>query len=72
MVLNIGRRTIGIVVDSVNEVLCISQNQIAPAPPTVARLGNQYVTGPVRLEEQLSIPVLRESVQAWNPDVVRL
>jgi purine-binding chemotaxis protein CheW len=55
MVLNVGRRTIGIVVDSVNEVLRISQEQISPAPPTVASLGNQYMTGLVRLEDQLLI-----------------
>ena len=55
MVLNVGRRTIGIVVDSVNEVLRVSQDQISPAPPTVASLGNQYITGLVRLEEQLLI-----------------
>ena len=55
MVLNVGRRTIGIVVDSVNEVLRVSQEQISPAPPTVTSLGNQYMTGLVRLEEQLLI-----------------
>ncbi len=55
MVLNVGRRTIGIVVDSVNEVLRVSQDQISPAPPTVASLGNQYMTGLVRLEDQLLI-----------------
>ena len=55
MVLNVGRRTIGIIVDSVNEVLRVSQDQISPAPPTVASLGNQYMTGLVRLEEQLLI-----------------
>jgi purine-binding chemotaxis protein CheW len=55
MVLNVGRRTIGIVVDSVNEVLRVAQDQISPAPPTVASLGNQYMTGLVRLEGQLLI-----------------
>jgi purine-binding chemotaxis protein CheW len=55
MVLNVGRRTIGIVVDSVNEVLRVSEDQISPAPPTVASLGNQYMTGLVRLDEQLLI-----------------
>jgi purine-binding chemotaxis protein CheW len=55
MVLNVGRRTIGIVVDSVNEVLRISHEQISPAPPTVASLGNKYMTGLVRLDEQLLI-----------------
>ena len=55
MVLNVGDRTIGIVVDSVNEVLRVAQDQISPAPPTVASLGNQYITGLVRLDEQLLI-----------------
>jgi len=55
MVLNVGNRTIGIVVDSVNEVLRVSQDQVSPAPPTVASLGNQYMTGLVRLDEQLLI-----------------
>jgi purine-binding chemotaxis protein CheW len=55
MVLNVGRRTIGIVVDSVNEVLRVSQDQVSPAPPTVASLGNEYMTGLVRLDEQLLI-----------------
>ena len=55
MVLNVGRRTIGIVVDSVNEVLRVALDQISPAPPTVASLGNQYMTRLVRLDEQLLI-----------------
>ena len=55
MVLNVGRRTIGIMVDSVNEVLRVSEEQISPAPPTVTSLGNQYMTGLVRLDHQLLI-----------------
>lgn len=55
MVLNVGSRTTGIVVDSVSEVLRISQDQISPAPPTVASLGNEYMTGLVRLEDELLI-----------------
>ena len=55
VVLNVGSRTIGIVVDSVNEVLRVPQEQISPAPPTVASSGNDYMTGLVRLEEYLLI-----------------
>jgi len=36
MVLNVGRRMIGIVVDAVSEVLRVAKDQIAPPPPTVA------------------------------------
>ncbi len=55
MVLNVGTRTIGIIVDAVREVLRVTGDQISEAPPTVARLGNEYMTGLVRLEEQLLI-----------------
>ena len=55
MVLNVGNRTIGIVVDAVSEVLRVAGDQISPAPPTVASLGNEYMTGLVRLEEHLLI-----------------
>lgn len=55
VVLNVGHRTIGIIVDSVNEVLRVSADQISPAPPTVASLGNEYMTGLVRLKEELLI-----------------
>jgi len=55
MVLNVGTRTIGIVVDAVSEVLRVSGDQISEAPPTVSSLGNEYMTGLVRLQEQLLI-----------------
>ena len=55
MVLNVGHRTIGIIVDSVNEVLRVTQQQISPAPPTVASAGNDYMTGLVRLKDDLLI-----------------
>lgn len=55
VVLHVGSRTIGIVVDSVNEVLRVTQHEISPAPPTVASSGNGYMTGLVRLKEDLLI-----------------
>lgn len=55
MVVNVGERTVGIVVDAVSEVFRISRDQIAPPPPTVAQLGNEYLTGLVRLEKRLLI-----------------
>jgi len=55
MVLQVGTKTVGIVVDAVDEVLRISQDQIAPPPPTVANLGNEYLNGLVKLEDQLLI-----------------
>jgi purine-binding chemotaxis protein CheW len=55
MVINVGDKTIGIVVDAVSEVFRVSRDQIAPPPPTVAQLGNEYLTGLVKLDKRLLI-----------------
>ncbi|NLS91875.1 MAG: purine-binding chemotaxis protein CheW [Planctomycetaceae bacterium] len=55
MVMQVGSRTIGIIVDGVDEVLRISKNDIAPPPPTVAGLKHDYLTGLVRQESGLLI-----------------
>jgi purine-binding chemotaxis protein CheW len=55
MVLHACGKTIGIVVDAVNEVLRVKQDQIAPPPPTVASLGRDYLTGLVKQEKHLLI-----------------
>jgi purine-binding chemotaxis protein CheW len=55
MVVNVGDRTIGIVVDAVSEVFRVSRDQIAPPPPTVAQLGTEYLTGLVKLDKRLLI-----------------
>ena len=55
MVLNVGSKTVGIVVDAVSEVLRVSHKDIAPPPATVAGLGREYLTGLVKLEDRLLI-----------------
>ncbi len=55
MVIDVGGKTIGIIVDAVSEVLRVANDQIAPPPPTVAGLEQEYLTGLVKLEEQLLI-----------------
>ena len=55
MVLQACGKTIGIMVDAVSEVLRVKHDQIAPPPPTVARLGKDYLTGLVKLDKQLLI-----------------
>jgi len=55
MVMNVGGKTIGIIVDAVSEVLRIAKDQIAPPPPTVTSLGREYLTGLAKLEKRLLI-----------------
>jgi purine-binding chemotaxis protein CheW len=55
MVVNVGGKTVGIIVDGVSEVLRISQEQVSPPPPTVSGLGREYLTGLVKLENRLLI-----------------
>jgi len=55
MVIHAKGRTLGITVDAVSEVLRVKKEQIAPPPPTVAKLGKEYLTGLVKLEKELLI-----------------
>ncbi|WDI42432.1 chemotaxis protein CheW [Bremerella sp. P1] len=55
MVMNVGGKTVGIIVDAVSEVLRISKDQISSPPPTVAGLGREYLTGLVKLDKRLLI-----------------
>ena len=55
IILNLDKRTIGIVVDAVNEVLRISSDQIDPAPRGITSVEHQHVMGLVRFEEKLLI-----------------
>jgi len=55
MVLQAARKTIGIVVDAVREVLRVKEEQVAPPPPTILALGKEYLTGLVKLDKELLI-----------------
>jgi purine-binding chemotaxis protein CheW len=55
MVVNVGGKTLGVIVDAVSEVLRVSQDQIVPPPPTVTGVGHEYLTGLVKLDNRLLI-----------------
>ncbi len=55
VVVNVAGKTLGIVVDAVDEVLRITGEQIAPPPPTVAGMGREYLIGLAKLGERLLI-----------------
>lgn len=55
IVVNVAEKTIGMVVDAVNEVLRINADQIEPPPSSIAGLDHSFITGLVKFDEKLLI-----------------
>ena len=55
IVLNVGNRTMGCIVDSVTQVLRIPRSEIQPAPDLVAGESQSFISGFAKLEERLLI-----------------
>lgn len=55
VVINMGGRMIGLIVDSVSEVLRLSESAIEPAPPIVAGIDSEYIKGLGKIEGRLLI-----------------
>lgn len=55
IVLNLGKRIIGIVVDSVSDVLALTSAQISPVPDLVASIDTKYLLGLATVEQQMLI-----------------
>ncbi len=57
IILNVAARVVGVVVDSVSDVLTLTDAQIRPAPDFSAALDTQYVTGLGAIDERMLILV---------------
>src|ERR1035437_6305476 len=57
IILNIGSRVVGIVVDSVSDVIMLRRDQIRPAPEFAATVGTKYIKGLGTLDERMLIVV---------------
>ena len=57
IVLNFGRRVVGIVVDGVSDVLSLTAEQIRPAPEFAVTLSTEYLTGLGALGDRMLILV---------------
>lgn len=55
IILNLGRRTVGIVVDGVSDVITLDAEQIRPAPDFGAVVDTRYVTGLGAVDERMLI-----------------
>ena len=57
IILNIGSRVVGIVVDSVSDVIMLRRENIRPAPEFAATVDTRYINGLCTLDERMLIVV---------------
>jgi purine-binding chemotaxis protein CheW len=57
IILNIGNRVVGIVVDGVSDVLMLSDTQVRPVPDLVSSIDNKYLLGLGTVDERMLILV---------------
>lgn len=57
IILNIGRRVVGVVVDSVSDVLTLASAEVKAAPEFAATLNTEYITGLGTVDERMLILV---------------
>jgi purine-binding chemotaxis protein CheW len=57
IVLNLGARIVGIVVDGVSDVLSLNAEQIKPAPDFTVTLSSEYLLGLGALDDRMLILV---------------
>jgi purine-binding chemotaxis protein CheW len=55
VVVNVGKMKVGMIVESVSEVLTIDDTQVEPAPALVTTLNSRFITGIARVEKRLVI-----------------
>ncbi len=57
IILNLGGRVVGIVVDGVSDVMNLNDNQIRTVPDIVASIDTKYITGLATVDEKMFILV---------------
>ena len=55
VVVELGQKVVGFVVDSVSEVLRVPESLVEPPPPIVGTVEREYLQGVVKLEDRLLI-----------------
>ena len=71
IILNLGNRVIGMVVDSVSDVVSLTPEQIKPAPTMATAVNTDYVTGIGTVDERMLILVdIQKLLAAQDRDVI--
>ena len=66
IILNLGARVVGMVVDGVSDVVALSTEQIRPAPEFGSALDTQYIQGLASQDERMVIVVDIEKLMGSN------
>ncbi|MBE0505585.1 MAG: chemotaxis protein CheW [Marinospirillum sp.] len=66
IILNLGERVVGMVVDSVSDVVALSPDEIRTAPEFGAAMDTQYIQGLASIEDRMAIVVDIEKLMTSN------
>ncbi len=55
IIVNVGERTVGYIVDEVTQVMRIAGDQIQPAPVSITAVSKQHIAGLAQLEDRLLV-----------------
>ena len=66
IILNIGKRVVGMVVDGVSDVITLTSTQIKPAPEFGSTFDTEYLTGLGTIDERMLILVDIEKLMTSN------
>ncbi len=69
VVLNVGRKTMGVVVDAVEEVLRLRDSQIEPVSSGFTGVGREFINGLAKLEDRLVIQLCVDRMLDTEQDV---
>lgn len=62
IILSIGYRKIGVLVDSIGTIIDIDNNELERPPSTISKVETQYIAGVKRLENALLVHLLPENI----------
>jgi purine-binding chemotaxis protein CheW len=71
VIVEIGRKAVGVVVDNVRHVIRVAPSELSPSPPFIGGLSGRYVNGVAKLGDRL-IVVLDMDKILTVPEMIEL